>query len=109
MTRIITTKLCRQGYAFALLQRIFIHPESPRYLIPHEEVHVAQQRRDGWRWYWRYLTDSDARLQYEAPAHAAAVDAGQPLHIAAAQLATNYGTGIGYSDALILISRYRRG
>lgn len=38
-------------------------------IVEHEKVHVAQQARDGVaRFLWRYLTDREARLAYEAEA-----------------------------------------
>lgn len=39
-------------------------------LIAHEQVHVEQQKRDGWRFYWRYLSSRWWRMMYEAEAYA---------------------------------------
>lgn len=103
--KIVRTRLVRRGYAMALLQRIYIHPLSPEYLIPHERVHVDQQRRDGWRWYWRYKTSREARFEYEVPAHRAAVLAGEPIAQAASELTNNYGLDITYEAALLRLSQ----
>lgn len=100
--------LVSKGYAYTLFGIIFIHPESPRYLIYHEMVHGLQQTVDGLLWYWRYFTNKDWRLKYEIPAHGAAIEAGEPLHIAASELWSNYGFNIGYDDAVnILLDQQR--
>lgn len=39
-------------------------------LIAHERIHQSQQRRDGLlRFWWRYLTDKQARQDYEVEAY----------------------------------------
>ena len=45
----------------------------------HEEIHVAQQKKDGWKFYWRYLFSSACRVQYEAEAYAVQARAGCPI------------------------------
>jgi hypothetical protein len=45
--------------------------------LPHELVHVAQQRRDGWRFYLRYVFSRAWRVRYEAEAYRVDVASGR--------------------------------
>lgn len=104
--RIITTELVGYERGYTTLQTIFRHPAAPAYLIPHERVHVDQQKRDGLLWYWRYNTSKEWRLKYELPAHRAAVWAGEPIETAAYELCSFYDLDLTYDQALELIQNH---
>jgi hypothetical protein len=77
--------------------------------IPHEMVHVEQQRRDGYlRFLWRYVTSAPWRAEYEAEAYAADVRLGRmTLARAATHLSSGlYLRAISYEGALVLIQRH---
>lgn len=38
-------------------------------LLEHEQVHVEQQKRDGWRFFWRYVFSPSWRVRYEVEAY----------------------------------------
>lgn len=73
---------------FTFLGRIYLKSGCEA-LIPHESVHVEQQRRDGWRFYWRYVFRPKWRVRYEGEAYAVDVRSGlRTLDSVAADLAS---------------------
>jgi muconolactone delta-isomerase len=69
-------------------------PERER-LIAHEQVHIAQQRRDGLlRFLWRYLARGQWRARYEAEAYAEDVRRGRPLEQCVQAIYRRYRTGL---------------
>jgi hypothetical protein len=51
--------------------------EGAESCLPHELVHVEQQRRDGWRFYPRYAFSRAWRVRYEAEAYRVDVASGR--------------------------------
>src|SRR5512138_27418 len=56
--------------AITIGQRIFAKRSADETVLAHEGVHVEQQRRDGWSFYWRYIVSPRRRMEYEAEAYA---------------------------------------
>lgn len=76
-------------------------------LIAHERCHQRQQLRDGWlRFYWRYLTNTQARLEYEVEAYKVWLAVSpQDRWRVIAMLINGYGFNLSRHDAEILLSR----
>jgi hypothetical protein len=74
-------------------------------LIAHERCHQDQQRRDGWlRWVWRYITDKQARLDYEVDAYRVWVQvAPGDLWRCVYWLRTGYGLQLSDAEAIALL------
>ena len=53
-----------------LFGHVFVQRTVDEGTLAHEAVHVAQQRRDGWRFYLRYAFSARWRVRYEAEAYA---------------------------------------
>lgn len=56
--------------AITLFQRVFAQRGVGSSVLAHEAVHIEQQKRDGWRFYIRYIFSGDWRAKYEAEAYA---------------------------------------
>lgn len=56
--------------AITLGQRVFAKQTADDLVLQHEAVHVAQQKKDGARFYFRYVFAPRWRVQYEAEAYA---------------------------------------
>lgn len=54
--------------AITLFQRVFAQKDVSDVTLRHEEIHVQQQKRDGWRFYARYVFSAKWRVKYEAEA-----------------------------------------
>src|SRR5512138_3257662 len=65
--------------AITIGQRIFAKRSADETVLAHEGVHVEQQRRDGWSFYWRYIVSPRRRMEYEAEAYAVNYVAGASL------------------------------
>lgn len=75
-------------------------------LIAHERCHQEQQRRDGTlRFWWRYLTNKQARFDYELEAYRVwCAVAPQDQDYCARVLAGKYGLGLTAMQALVALS-----
>ena len=75
-------------------------------LIAHERIHQEQQRRDGLlRFWWRYITDKRARLDYEVEAYRVWVQvAPGDLWRCVYSLRTGYGLQLSDADAIALLT-----
>lgn len=62
--------------AITLFGSIYAKRDIAPWDLRHEEVHVAQQARDGWRFYLRYIFLPSWRARYEAEAYAEQARAG---------------------------------
>lgn len=62
--------------AITLFGRVFAKKDVSEGTLVHEGVHVAQQAKDGWRFYARYVLWRSWRVEYEAEACAAELRAG---------------------------------
>lgn len=65
--------------AITLFQRVFAKKDVGPVTLQHEAVHVAQQKRDGWKFYWRYAFRPKWRVEYEAEAYSVDYKAGVSL------------------------------
>jgi hypothetical protein len=76
-------------------------------LIAHEKCHQQQMARDGTlRFYWRYFTSTDARLDYELEAYRVWVRVKpDDLYRCARALITSYGLGVTYQEATELLTK----
>ena len=76
-------------------------------LIAHERCHQRQMARDGTlRFYWRYLTSTEARQQYEIEAYRAWVQVKpDDLYRCARALIGSYGLDITYQEATELLTK----
>ena len=63
-----------EGWTF--LGTIYTKKSTPDALIAHEQVHVAQQARDGVLFYLRYVFSRWWRTRYEAEGYAVNVERG---------------------------------
>lgn len=74
-------------------------------LIAHECCHQEQQRRDGTlRFWWRYLTNKQARFDYELEAYRAwCAVAPQDQGYCARVLSSKYGLGLTPMQALVAL------
>lgn len=73
-------------------------------LLAHEQVHVAQMRRDGWLSFWlRYATRA-GRQAYEVEAYRAQIAAGASLEACARNLVSMYWLGIDLPRARELLA-----
>lgn len=73
--------------------------------LPHEIVHVEQQRRDGIRFYLRYVFSPSWRVRYEAEAYALDVREGRTTAERAARILSGslYLWPCSYETALAAI------
>jgi hypothetical protein len=75
-------------------------------LIAHERCHQGQMARDGTlRFYWRYLTDKEARQDYEIEAYRVWVQAKpDDLWRCVRALTGSYGLGLTDQEAIELLT-----
>lgn len=76
-------------------------------LIAHEKCHQQQMARDGTlRFYWRYLTSTESRQEYEVEAYRVWVQV-EPndLYRCARALITSYGLSITYQETVELLTK----
>ena len=76
-------------------------------LIAHERCHQKQMTRDGTlTFYWRYITSTEARQQYEIEAYRVWVQVKpDDLYRCASALVRDYGLGVTYQEATELLTR----
>lgn len=75
-------------------------------LLEHERVHLRRQQEMGrFRWWWKYLTDSDFRLAEEVMAYRRQLEVGTgPLtREKAAEYLQGHKSGLTYVEALRLL------
>lgn len=87
------------GWTF--LCRVWLKPGCEG-ALPHELVHVAQQRRDGWRFYLRYAFLPSWRVRYEVEAYRVDIAAGRRTVEQAARSISGslYLWPCGYAEAV---------
>lgn len=62
--------------AITIARVVFARRDVSAATLAHEEIHVHQQRRDGLRFYVRYVFSVGWRVRYEAEAYAVSVRIG---------------------------------
>lgn len=87
--RVLPTSDFLEGYVTTIGRTIYvpfeIGDESPvgshmwslegqAAVLGHELMHVVQERRDGWKYSWRYATSTHARAMYETEAYRATLE-----------------------------------